>query len=277
MRIIAPIISILIMVIMCWRLNVIYNIKEVWPEILAAYQGLPLWALLLMCLSIVFFIAAIIIYIIFRRKISANKGPDEKKRQFLLLNSIAFSLFLTSLVIGSGLYEGVLVGSSPQNIIIAFVLTFGLCFMLFQLFSRLKTARLNALCSLPLNILIKAAIPMMIICLIILGAVNGLYSPDSEFLQNAEGNLSMAGDKAGELFTDVSFKITKIVYDLGNNRPHFMLILCLAAIVFIILWELHKALFGEEYDYDINEEEADAQYFIDNVKEDKKENKDVKT
>jgi len=248
---------IIVGLLMYWRVYRLFTPEEI-DMIKEIYNSMTMHTVLALVGAILFYVFGFSMYFYYRKK---NKDSEIKTNTHKYIFKILIESICVLFVVWGMFTENIL-----YNIYI-FSLAFGLMFMFFELFSRLKSVTLNKITSFPLAFIFRFCIPMMPILIILLGVVQGMYPSDSIFLSEtsrvfgADTMIDISdGGSFGGIVGYVGYRVVSILYNMGESRPMFMLGLCALAALILFYLTIYKHFIKEvpplSFVDDVTEEEA---------------------
>jgi len=156
----------------------------------------------------------------------------KKKKKTIRFYWILFLSFCCSAFV----YFSVFYISINKNLIASiafFAFAWGITFMFFELFELINYNIFDKLLHLPYYLIVKLFTPMTLLIPMFLGAIHGKYNYSSTFLSDVQISFSKFGI-IGEPF----YRVIKILYNLGESRPIFIIFLCIAALLFLIWYAI---------------------------------------
>jgi hypothetical protein len=236
--IISALIVLIVGVISYFRFRNVFAPTEI-AQIQSVLGSLGQWGIIGLILSIIFYILGIVSFLHYRKKYKA--GEITKNVSVIILRVLICAL--ASAFVTANLWD---VDNVAYSFYL-FILAFACSYMFFQLFSWFEYKTFKKLLWFPLALIFRFFIPMMLVLLILLGAINGLFPHDSTFLTEVK-NVFVAdtyidishGGSLGGIFAYGCYKIVSDIYLLGESRPEFMLILCILATIFLLYITIKK-------------------------------------
>ena len=210
-------------------------------------------------LLIAFGIALVVVIVIGIASYIKTRNKHIKKIYVLIALSGICTVFIISMLYTELDY------SNPLQFIPIIAFTFGITLLFFMLFSKMNQVKLNKFVNLPLHLLIHFFIPMMFVCILFLGVMQGYYGYESVFLYEAEVNLLHI---FGEVMGGGLYGIIEIIFNLGATKPSLFLFISAAVTLFLLYSSLRSGIWGEHWPYVSMIEkyvDYDAQHFIDST------------
>jgi len=211
---------------------------EAIEDIKNVISGLDGWGIFGIIGAIVFYITAILLFFHYRDKYKKGEASEGVSKLILKILICSFLALMAS--------SSLFVKDNIAYDFYVWIIAFALCFAFFELFSLFNFDIFKKIANFPLTLIFRFFVPLMPILIIVMGAITGLYSIDSTFLTNVGnvfGSTSYVdisdGGSLGAMFGYACYNIVETLYTLGYDRPQFMLILCLAA----SLWLLYLAFY----------------------------------
>lgn len=120
--------------------------------------------------------------------------------------------------------------------------------------------KLDKLFNLPIELLLRFFIPMMFICLVVLGAMQGKYGYNSVFLEEVELKMFWLG----ELFSGAIYGIVELIFNMASARPNLFLFISSAITLYLLYSTIRHAFWGDRWPFNVEDEnEEGAQYYVD--------------
>lgn len=157
----------------------------------------------------------------------------EKKKKTIRFYWILFLSFCCSAFVYLSVFNTLINEYSYINSIAFFAFAWGITFMFFEFFELMSSNIFNKLFHLPYYLIVKLFIPMTLLIPMFLGAIHGKYNYPSTFLSDVQISFSEFG-LIGEPF----YKVIKVLYNLGESRPIFIIFLCIATLLFLIWYSI---------------------------------------
>jgi hypothetical protein len=192
------------------------------------------------------------------------KYHEHRRKNVVRLIFMGIALFMTISYISYN-YDTIVKWGFIQGT--AFVaLFFGLVFMIFEIFSMVPKLAGNLL-HFFWRLIIAVVIPMMPLCIVLIGVMDAQYPNTGNFLEDTSGSLIMAG----ETVADAIQKVVKQLYDLGYSNPDLWLWLTVGAFIFMIYLAVRYVVFDkgdEELPYDKYDDRFTAEELLDKMLKD---------
>jgi len=161
-----------------------------------------------------------------------KKEKEEKPKISREITNLIISAIMTGFLIYS---EIVNVGNGNLKWL-SILLTFGITYTFCEIFSYTPKWALKNIAMWGGNFVIKVAIPSMFLIIILLGAINGRYYPDSIFTSEVSKSIFNVTETMSGIFYEAFYdKLFLQLYNLGFTRPDLWIYLSTAAILILIL------------------------------------------
>lgn len=236
--IISLIVLLIIGSILYFRYDSLFTPEE-FAQLQSIGAGLSGWGITCLVFAAMFYLVGIFTFLHYRKKYKAGEIKKDVSKVILrvLICSLCAWFASARLMSLTDIWYSIYV----------YVLAFACAWMFFQLFSSMKYKTFKRWLWFPLALVFRFFIPMTLVIILLLGAVNGLFPHEPIFIDGIKQVFGTDtyvsfpdGGSLGGIFAYGCYKVVSSIYLLGESRPQFMLILCILLTIFLLYRTIKK-------------------------------------